>query len=287
MDQARPPDPDPKPPIRRPPPGACDCHAHVFGPYEDFPLAPGRGYTPPEASLESYLAMLDMLGLRHGIIVQPSVYGIDNRATLAALQGGAGRLRGVAVLDGQASRGELEAMHEAGFRGIRFNLGNIGGVTEDLLEIMAERIRPLGWHIQINSNAEQLAQLATRLLALNTDLVIDHVGGINPEQGLAQPGFQALLGMVKDNRAWVKLSSPYGMSHQEFPFADITPFARELVLANPERMLWATNWPHPNAEGPLKPEDAGLLELLEHWAPDEETRNRILVDNPQRLYWGS
>jgi predicted TIM-barrel fold metal-dependent hydrolase len=265
------------------PPGACDCHAHVFGPAAQFPYAEGRDYTPPDAPPAAHLAMLDALGLARGVLVQPSVYRIDNRAMWAALEAAPARLRAVAVIGEETGGRELERMHALGTRGVRFNVLSSGGTSLELLERLARRIAPLGWHVQLHVAGPVLAELAPRLGRLPVAVVIDHMGNLRPEAGPAQPGFQALLALLRDG-AWVKLSAPYRLSREPAPFAAVIPFARALAEAAPERCLWGTDWPHPNLNDRVMPNDGDLLDALADWAPDAEAQRRILVENPARLY---
>lgn len=265
----------------RPPPGGADCHCHVFGPYAAYPLSPGRGYTPPEASVEWYLAMLATLGLERTVIVQPSVYGTDNRATLAAVAAiGAARARAVVVVDDDTDAAALAAMHAAGARGVRFNLVSGNGAPREQLAAVAARIAPLGWHLQVFTR--ELATLAPALAGLPVPLVLDHMGGVVAAAGIASPDGQALLRLL-DGGAWVKLSGY--RSSAGAPYADVAPLARALLAAAPDRCLWGTDWPHPQFETPDQvPDDGQLLDLLGEWAPEEAARHAVLVDNPARLY---
>lgn len=291
-----PPDPSPEKPRFRAPAGACDCHAHVFGPEVTYPYAPTRGYTPPDALLGHYLYMLGKLGVERGVLVQPSVYGTDNQAMLDAMaeaNKGEGseakgkearvRLRGVAVVDPDAPDAQLELLHVAGVRGVRFNVLSGGGLDTGGLERMAERIAPLGWHVQLFVDLEMLSALESRLLALPIPVVIDHMGHVQAGTDLMHPGFQCLLRMLK-NGAWAKLSAPYRLSRQPVPYVDAVEYPKALVAVAPERLVWATDWPHPGYWEHPMPNDADLLNLMEDWVPDVETRNRILAQNPARLY---
>jgi predicted TIM-barrel fold metal-dependent hydrolase/DNA-binding FadR family transcriptional regulator len=277
-------DPNPRPPRRLSvPPGAVDCHAHVFGPYAEHPLAEPRSYTPPEASLDAYLAMLDALGIARGVLVQPSVHGTDNRAMLAALRRAPGRLRGVAVIDADATDAELRALHEAGVRGVRANLLFAGGIGLAAAEALAHRIAPLGWHLQLLLPVGDMPDFADRLAALPVPIVVDHMGHTPPAAVSGNAGFAGLLRLVAEGRAWVKLSGAYRVTADGPPFGDVGPIARALVAANPGRCLFATDWPHPAIAWPM-PNDGDLLDLLADWVPDAATRRRILCDNPAELY---
>jgi len=276
-------DPNPRKPSFTPPPGACDCHAHILWPQSLYPYTPNRSYTPPEASLSSYTKMLDTLGLDRAVIVHPSVYGTDNRATLDAIEKGGPNFRGVAVVDADIEFAELERMHQGGIRGARINLLFKGGIGMSEVQKLTQKIAPLGWHLQLLIDVSEFDELDT-LEDLPVDIVFDHMGHMPTSKGLDHPGFVQMLKMLERGHAWVKLSGAYRItSSKEFPYADTAPFARELIKTNPERLVWATDWPHPSINVSM-PNDGDLLSLLADWAPDTETRNRILVDNPARLY---
>lgn len=264
------------------PPGACDCHFHIFGPYERFPLHAGRGYDPPAASVEDYLAMAGAVGLQRMVVVQASVYGTDNRATLDAVQRfGVDRARAVAVIDDRFDDAALRQLDAAGVRGVRFNLVSGNSTPEHQLDVLAQRIAPLGWHIQIYADGDRLAELAPRLTRLPVDVVIDHLGGVRTEHGTGHPHFHALLRLLDLGRAWVKLCS-YRASSKGAPWDDAGDNVGTLAAAAPERCVWGTDWPHPGMD-PVP--DAGLLlDQLFTWVSDPDARQRILVDNPARLY---
>jgi len=264
------------------PPGGCDCHFHIFGPYDRFPLDAGRHYDPQAALMPAYERVAKALGLSRMVIVQPSVYGTDNRCTLdAAAAFGLDRARVVAVVDPSISDAELRALDAGGTRGLRFNLVSGNGAPVEALEAMARRIAPMGWHLQLYVSGEVLLQLAPMLPTLPVEVVIDHMGGVNAAEGVDAPGFQALLRLLGSGRAWVKLCG-YRISAGP-PFADVAPFAAALLKAAPERCVWGTDWPHPSLSDWM-PEDGALFDLLGEWAADAPTRQRVLVDNPARLY---
>jgi len=287
------------PPAFAVPRGACDCHTHVFGPPAQFPFAPERSYTPGEASLDELLALQADLALDRVVIVQPSVYGTDNACTVDALRRLDGRGRGVAVIADDIPQAELEALHRAGMRGIRLNLATVGVHDPDIarrrLAAAASRVTPLNWHVQIYTTLAVIAALQDEMAALPVPLVIDHFGGAQAMPGPAQPGFAALLALVQAGKAYVKLSAPYRSSSQRPAYADVAALAAPLIAANPERMLWGSDWPHPGGGHkrgqsldeiePFFPEDDGrTLNLLAEWAPEPALRRRILVDNPALLY---
>jgi predicted TIM-barrel fold metal-dependent hydrolase len=277
------PNPVVSPPRFAVPDGACDTHAHVIGPADRFAMVANRSYTPPPAPAASYLGMLDSLRMARGVVVQISVYGTDNRCMVETLKAHPGRLRGVAVVAPDVGDGELEALHAAGVRGIRINVLFGGGVAIDEMERLAARVAPLGWHIQLLIDARNLPELGPRIAGLPVEVVIDHMGHMPVTAGVAHPGFQWLLRLLEDGKAWTKLSGAYRISQANAPFHDTLPFAQALVAAAAERCVWGSDWPHVAVDGPMF-DTGSLLDLLPDWVPDEAVRNRILVDNPARLY---
>jgi predicted TIM-barrel fold metal-dependent hydrolase len=281
------------------PADACDCHVHVFLDPDRYPFAPGRAYTPPQASVEQLRDLHAGLGVARTVIVQPSVYGADNSATLRGIKLlGPDRARGVAVIDERMSGAELDRMGRAGIRGVRVNLELMGEFdparAAGLVREAAARVADRGWHIQIYTNLDLIAQLQPTLLDLPVPAVVDHFGGARGAGGIDQPGFAALVGLVRSGHGYVKLSAAYRCSTLSPGFSDMAPLARALVAANPECVLWGSDWPHPDAtklpgRGPrdiapaLPVDDGRMLNLLADWA-DAPTRHRILVDNPARLY---
>lgn len=265
------------------PPLSCDCHFHIFGPYDRFPLDAGRHYDPPAALIPAYLRMAEALGIGRMVIVQPSVYGTDNECSLdAAERFGLDRARVVAVVDDSFDDAALRAMHARGTRGVRFNAVSGNGTPLDQLDTLARRIAPLGWHLQVYAEGHQLPDLAPRLAALPVPVVIDHMGGVRTAEGVNGAGFQALLRLLGGPRTYVKLCG-YRISSAGPPFADVAPFARALLDAAPDGCLWGTDWPHPSLSTWM-PEDGALFDLLGEWAPGAAERKRVLVDNPARLY---
>lgn len=283
--------PGPDPHTRKPryslPPGSCDCHAHVFGPQNRFPYLPNAAYIPPDASPEDYARMLRSLGCERGVLVQPSVYGTDNRAMLYALRSGVFSLRGVAVVDESITDRELEELHDAGVRGVRINLASdTPGLTLAQAPRLGERLKALGWHLQFFMDLPKLPEAEEKLGALDIDLVIDHFGRVRADDGLDAPAFQTLLRLVRRDNVWAKIMGPYFVSDRAPRFPDVTPFARAVVAAAPNRVVWGTDWPHPAVArlGVAMPNDGDLADLLLEWVPDEEQRRKVLVDNPARLY---
>jgi predicted TIM-barrel fold metal-dependent hydrolase len=277
------PNPDPGKPKLPPPPHAWDCHAHIFGPVEQYPFIPNRRFTPPEASLDAYRRMLSALGIAHAVIVQPSVYGTDNCCTFDAVADAGASWRGIAVVDPHVSEQKLQRLHDAGFRGVRINVLFKGGLTIHAMERVAHAIAPLRWHLQLLLDCRDLVELAPRLWQLPVQFVVDHMGHMPTAAGVDHPGFEVLLQLLREGRCWVKLSGAYRISAEPYPYLDVVPVARALVETNPSRLVWGSDWPHPAVSGPI-PKGAELLDLLALWAPDAELRRRILTDNPAQLY---
>jgi predicted TIM-barrel fold metal-dependent hydrolase len=283
------------------PRGACDCHVHVFGDPAKFPFAEKRVYTPPQASVDELLELQRDLHLGRVVVVQPSVYGADNACTVDAVRRMGARARGIAVIDKATSRNALEEMASAGIRGVRLNLETNSAGRFDpaeakaVLDTTAEQIRGLGWHVQMYARTSVIAALKDHLAQLPFPVVLDHFGRGDPAKGPRQPDFAALLDLVKSGRAYVKISGAYRVSEQAPDYPEVTPLAQALVAANPERIVWGTDWPHPNSDyGRGKPlteisppfpiDDGLLLNQLPKWVPDASIRKTILVDNPARLY---
>lgn len=266
---------------------ACDCHAHVCGPASRYPYAPNRLYTPEDALPADHRRMLDSLGIERGVLVQPSIYGTDNRALLDALAQDRQRLRGVAVVPYDIHARELEALHQAGVRGVRQNIVDLkegkGALPLDDLRRLAVKIKPFGWHVEFLMHVDEFPSLDRQLADFPVDVVFGHLGYVNTSKTTAEPGFQALLRLMKDGRAWVKLTAPYRLTMSALPYPDTDAFAAALVDAAPERLLWGTDWPHVFIKTAL-PDDRKLLALFEHWVPDRRMRKRILVEHPARLY---
>lgn len=279
------PDPAPRTPREPLPPGACDCHAHVFGPSDRFAHAAGRSYTPPDAPLAAYLALLDAVGLARGVLVQPSIYGEDNDCLLDALARSGDRLRGVVVADPRRLDDDTIAdWTRKGVRGVRINMVTPAGLPLDAMEGMAGRLAEVGWHLDlITDSCERLVELEQRLAALPCEVMIEQMGRIKGGQPVSTAGFQALLRLLAERKAWVKLSHAYHISTAGPPYDDTTPLARACVAAAPDRAVWGSDWPHPMLHGPM-PNDGALLDLLAAWVPDATQRQAVLVDNPARLY---
>jgi predicted TIM-barrel fold metal-dependent hydrolase len=274
--------PDIAPPAFSVPAGACDTHAHIISADPAYPMVADRSYTPPPAPEDRYLAMLSANGMSRGVVIQVSVYGTDNRVMLQSLRRHPGRLRGVAVVSDDIPDRDLQDMHDAGVRGVRFNVLFGGGVSLDIMERLAARIAGMGWHMQFLLDARGLPELMPRLLRLPVPGVIDHMGHMPVALGMAHPGFQALLSLVRDHGWWAKLSGAYRIS-DDFPaYRDVVPWAQALIAAAPDRMVWGSDWPHVAIQ--RMPNTGDLRDQLALWAPDAAVRERILVDNPARLY---
>ncbi|KAA0180776.1 amidohydrolase family protein [Cupriavidus gilardii] len=282
------------PPAFRAPPGACDSHAHVFGPFERYPLADERSYTPAAYPAEAFIAHLDALGLTRGVLVTASASGTGagNAVVVDALRRYPTRLRGIAVPSADTTDAELDAWHEAGVRGVRINLYRVdghavyrNGVGIDVLEAMAPRLRERGWHAQIWIHAPDLVELGPRLKALGLPLVVDHMGRMSTARGVGDPGFQTLCAMLAEGVAWAKISGADRLNPGGAPYYEVDPFATALLKANPDQVVWGSDWPHINYFEPhLMPDDGVLFNLLARWLPDAEARERVLVTNPARLY---
>ncbi len=275
-----------RPPQRlRIPPGAWDVHAHVIGGGAAHPFVAQRGYTPPPASTDDYVAMLDTVGIQYGVVVQISVHGSDNRLLVEALRAHPQRLRGVAVIDAATTDDELADMKAAGVTGIRINELFPGGSGAGELRELAARCAALGWHIDLALHGSRLRELAPVLAGLKVPLVIDHMGWCPAQAGVHQADFQAVLALVRDVGCWVKLSGAYRMSGMPAPYPDTVPFARALVDAAPDRMVWGSDWPHVALfDEAQMPQPGDLLDVLYDQLQDAALERAVLVANPARLY---
>ena len=279
------PDPDTHRPRYRPPAGATDAHCHIFGPGERYPYAADRTYTPPDAPLADFKKLQSILGLERAVLVNASCHGVDNTVIVDAIAQSGGRYRGVANADDSFSAAQLRALHEAGFRGVRFNfVRHLGGVP-DMGEFarVVERIRPLGWHLDLHFDAQDLPEYDGLLKQLPVPFIIDHMGRVPVRNGLEQAPFKVLLELHRTNpRCWVKISGSERISSGP-PFTDAVPFAQALIAAGPERILWGTDWPHPNIAKHM-PNDGDLVDLIPLMMPDAGLQRQVLVDNPHKLY---
>ena len=280
------PDPDTRTPAYRMPPGACDAHCHVFGPADRFPYAPDRAYTPPDAPYEDLVRLHRVLGVERAVIVHASCHGSNMRVTLDAIARSGGAMRGVAVVDPGVTDGDLAALDAGGIRGVRFNfVKHLGGMPDmAFFERVLSQVEPLGWHVVLHLDAEDVVELAPRIARIRVPFVVDHMGRVKAKNGLDQAPFRQLLELMRNPLAWVKICGAERVSSTGAPFRDAVPFARALVEAAPDRVLWGTDWPHPNIAGDM-PNDGDLVDLLAEAVEDEALRRRVLVDNPTRLYW--
>jgi len=281
------------------PAGACDCHTHIHGDPEKFPFFAGRVYTPELASPEEMTALHNALHIERVVIVTPSVYGTDNSATLFGMKARGATARGVAVIDDKTSESDLDAMGQAGIRGVRLNLAT-GGVSDPAVgrprfQAAVERVKNRNWHIQLFTSLAMISAIKDLVAASPVPVVFDHFGGAQAGLGVEQPGFADLTELVRSGKAYVKISGAYRASKVAPDYADAAPLARALIAANSDRVVWGTDWPHPDSVTPpgrnatdVQPlfqiDDGRLLNQLPVWAPDAAIRKKILVDNPAQLY---
>ncbi|VTU23759.1 putative metal-dependent hydrolase of the TIM-barrel fold protein [Variovorax sp. SRS16] len=280
--------PAPSTPRFTPPPGAVDAHCHVFGPAAKFPFAPERKYTPCDASKEQLFALRDHLGFERNVIVQATCHGNDNRALVDALAHSGGRARGVASVARDVSDDQLRMLHAAGVRGVRFNfLRRLADFTpREVLSNIAERVAPLGWHVVVYFEAQDLPGLWDFFTRLPTTVVVDHMGRPDVGQPIDGPQFERFVRLMQEHpNVWSKVSCPERLSVSGPPtYDDVVPFARRLVERFPDRVLWGTDWPHPNLKSHM-PDDGTLVDMIPRIAPSAALQRQLLVDNPMRLYW--
>ena len=281
------------------PAGACDCHTHIHPDPEKFPFFSGRVYTPELASPEEMTALHKALHMEPVVIVTPSIYGTDNSATLFGMAARGPTARGVAVIDDKTSESDLDLMGKAGIRGVRLNLAT-GGVNDPSVArprftAAVERMKARGWHVQLYTNPAMITAIKDLVMASPVPVVFDHFGGAQAAQGIEQPGFADLVELVKSGKAYVKISGAYRSSKLGPDYTDCIPLAQSLIAANPDRIVWGTDWPHPDSVTPpgkqisdvtplFQIDDGRLLTQLPVWAPDAAIRKKILVDNPAQLY---
>jgi 2-pyrone-4,6-dicarboxylate lactonase len=286
---------DPSKPRFKLPPGSVDAHCHVFGPGAQFPYAPERKYTPCDASKEQLFALRDHLGFDKNVIVQATCHGADNRALVDALKSSNGRARGVATVKRSVTDRELEEMNAAGVRGVRFNFVKrlVDFTPKDELTEIASRIAPLGWHVVIYFEAQDLPELWDFFTSLPTTVVVDHMGRPDVKKPIDGPEFSLFLRFMREHEnVWSKVSCPERLSASGPPaldeernaYRDVVPFARKVVETFPDRVLWGTDWPHPNLKDHM-PDDGLLVDFIPHIAVTPELQRKLLVDNPTRLYW--
>lgn len=281
-----PPDRNPNKPQMNVPAATVDCHAHVFEPDGPSPVDPNRIYSPSVATLQQYDELHKVLGVSHGVIVQPSIYGTDNRTTLSAVESSADRLRAVVVVDEDVSVEQLAEFHQSGARGVRVNMLFASSARLGNIRKLAKTIHALerGWHLQILTDVSAHEDLYEFVNSLEIPVVFDHIGHMPKNTGIDNPGFQTMLKLLGDGQCWVKLSASYRITAKpELPFTDVDALVHALVAENPEHLVWGSDWPHPQFSGNM-PNDGPLLDELARWVPDEELRNRTLVENAHSLY---
>jgi predicted TIM-barrel fold metal-dependent hydrolase len=279
------PDPNTRAPKFKPPPGACDAHCHIFGPADKYPYAPNRSYTPPDAPLERFRELQSILGLSRAVLVNASCHGTDNTVILDAIAQSGGCYRGVANVDASVTDAELQRLDEGGVRGIRFNFVQHLGGTPDLgvFHDLVARVAPLGWHVVLHFDAKDLVDFGDMLKNLPVPFIIDHMGRVPTGDGLKQRPFQILLETARMENCWVKICGAERISSAGPPFTDAVPFAQALLNVAPDRILWGTDWPHPNIKKHM-PNDGDLVDLIPLYMPGAALQQKVLVDNPQRLY---
>jgi 2-pyrone-4,6-dicarboxylate lactonase len=279
--------PNPSKPKFRPPPGAVDAHCHVFGPEQKFPYAPERKYTPCDAAKEKLFELRDFLGFDKNVIVQASCHSKDNRAMVDALESAAGKAKGVAFVGEEVTDAELNAMDRAGVKGVRFNFVKrlVDFTPKDVLDRIARRIAPLGWHIVVYFEMADLPDLEAFFTSLPTTVVVDHMGTPNVARGVDDPQNQRFHRIMREHdNFWVKVTCPERMTLAGPPYDDVVAFGRALVRRFPDRVLWGTDWPHPNMKQ-AAPDDGVLVDYIPKIAPTAAEQKALLVDNPMRLYW--
>ncbi len=279
------PDPDTRIPKFVLPPLACDAHCHIFGPAAKYPYALERPYTPPDAGLDDFRALHAKLGIGRAVIVNASVHGTDNRVALDAIAVSGGAYRAVANLDGAITERTLRELHEGGFRGCRFNfVHHLGGMPDRaVFERVIAMIAPLGWHVDLHFDAVDIPDYADMLTKLCLRYTIDHMGRVRAADGLDQLPFRTLIDLMqRDEKCWVKVCGCERVSSAGPPFTDAVPFARKIIEAAPDRVIWGTDWPHPNVK--VMPNDGDLVDLIPLFAPEPELQHKILVSNPARLF---
>lgn len=282
--------PDPKPAKAKfaLPEGTIDSHAHIFATADEYPYSPARGYTPPEATLESYLQLHKALGgIDRAVLTQPSVYGVDNSCMLDAVAKMKGKFLAVVAVDATVTDKQLENYHEQGARGARVNLVDKGGNPFDgsrAVQKFTERLKDMGWHLEVLINVHKFDDLRATMNGMAVDVSFGHLGYMKTDNPIEHPGFQEFLDLLRDGKGWAKMTGTYRITTSPTtPYDDVIPYAKALIEANEDRIVWGTDWPHPFVKGNM-PNDGALLDQLADWAPSEFLRKKILVDNPESLY---
>ena len=278
------PDPDTKKPKFRPPPLACDAHCHIFGPAAKFPYHPSASYHPPDSPFEGLQKLHSILGFDRAVIVHASCHGPDMRATLDGIARSGGKYRGTAIIDESYAEKDFQKMQDGGIRGVRFNFVQHLGGRPDMafFHRTVARLKEMGWHLILHLDSQDLVEFRDMFMQIPVPMVIDHMGRVQAAAGLQQQPFRVLLDFMQNRNTWVKVTGAERISSKGPPFDDAVPFAQALIAAAPERILWGTDWPHPNVK--LMPNDGDLVDLFPLMAPEPELQRKILVDNPARLY---
>ena len=282
------PDPDPTPAKFDVPEGAIDCHAHVFGPESKYPYSTARGYTPPDAPLETYLALHKSLGnIKRAVLTQPSVYGTDNSCMLDAVEKMDGKFLAVVAVGADVTDKELEDLHARGARGARVNLVDKGGNPFNGMNAVrkfTERLKDLGWHLEVLIHVHEFEDIRATMNSMAVDVSVGHLGYMKTDNGIDHPRFLEFLNLMRDGNCWTKVSGSYRITTSALtPYVDVTPVAKALIEANEDRIIWGTDWPHPRFKGKM-PNDGALMDQLADWAPDAAVRKKILVDNAEKLF---
>ncbi len=283
-----PPDSHLKKPLFQMPSGAVDCHAHICGPVNAFPYSDKRIYTPHDALLPNYWALLKSLGVERAVLVQPSIYAEDNSALIDALKTDSVHLRGVAVVNEDITENEIDQLHRVGVRGIRCNIVDLADAKGELplntLKKLAQKIAPWRWHIELLMHINEFPDIAKLMRDFPVEIVLGHFGYQPCRLGIDTDGFQGLLSMMREGRAWVKFTGPYRISNEvSLPYGDVDGFAHRLIENSPQQIVWGTDWPHVMVKNAM-PNDADLCDLLTNWGVTDTLKNLILVENPERLY---
>lgn len=281
---SQPPDPNPRVPRFVCPPGTVDTHMHLFGPVDRYPFDPTSYYVSADALPETHMAVQKTLGLSRAVLVSPGGYGRNTRLLADTLARFPDRYRGIALVPDDISDAEIGRLTTLGVRGVRFMSASRGGVLPTISEAVSARIAAHGWHVQFYPHGADIDDFAERLLALPNTIVLDHFASVKAEKGVDQPAMRTLKRMIDTGRVWVKLSGPMRCVPGDFPYAAVTPMARALVAHAPERLVWGSDWPHVNMDGRGMPNDGDLVDMIPDWITDEADRQKILVDNPTRLY---
>lgn len=279
------PDPDTKTPVFKAPANSCDAHCHIFGPAAEYPFSPTRSYTPPDSGLDTFKALQKTLGLERAVLVNASCHGVDNTVILDAIAQSGGQYRGVANIDDSFSEDDIAKLAAGGVRGCRFNfVKHLGGVPDmDEFHRIVDRIRAFDWHVVMHFDAQDLPSFKAMLMALPVPFVIDHMARVPTKDGLGQQPFKDLLDVAMLDNCWVKVCGAERIASEGPPFTSAVPFAQAVIDVAPDRTLWGTDWPHPNIKKHM-PNDGDLVDLIPLIAPTKEGQQRLLVDNPHRLY---